>query len=49
MIFNHFSFKTCAIIGVSQGKVNFVIQIKHLKGESSNQVKQNRRLMISLH
>ena len=30
MIFNHFSFKTCAIISVSWGKVNFVIQTKHL-------------------
>ena len=55
MIFNHFSFKTCAIISVSYGKVNFVIQTKHLKGESSRsarktaKVKQNTRLVMSLH
>ena len=55
MIFNNFCFKTCAIIGVSEGKVNFVIQTKHLKGESSKsarktaKVKQNRQLVMSLH
>ena len=30
MIFYHFSFKTCAIIGVSKGKVNFVNQTKSI-------------------
>ena len=52
---NHFSFKTCAIISISQGKVNFIIQTKNLKGESSKsarktaKVKQNRWLVMSLH
>ena len=55
VIFNHFSFKTSAIISISWGKVNFVIQTKNLKGESSKsarktaKVKQNRRLVMSLH
>ena len=50
-----FSFKTCAIISISQGKVNFIIQTKNLKRESSKsarktaKVKQNRRLVMSLH
>ena len=41
-----------AIISISWGKVNFVIQTKNLKGESSKsarktaKVKQNRRLVI---
>ena len=54
VIFQHFSFKTCAIMSISQGKVNFVIQTKHLKGESSKwawktaKVKQNERLVMSL-
>ena len=54
MIFNHFCFKTCAIISVSWRKVHFVIHTKHLKGESSKsarktaKVKQNRRLVMSL-
>ena len=51
---NHFSLKTCAIISISQGKVNFIIQTKNLKGESSKsarktaKVKQNRWLVMSL-
>ena len=55
VIQNHFSFKTCAILSVSLGKVNFVIQTKHLKGESSKsarktaKAKHNRRLVMSLH
>ena len=55
VIFNHFSLKTCAIFSVSWGKVNFVIQTKHLKGESSKsarktaKVKQDRWLVMSLH
>ena len=55
VIFNHFSFKTSAIISSSWGKVNFVIQTKNLRGESSKsarktaKVKQNRRLVMSLH
>ena len=55
VIFNHFSFKTSAIISISWGKVNFVIQTKNLKGESSKsarktaKVKQNRWLVMSLH
>ena len=54
MIFNHFSLKTCAIISISQGKVNFDIQTKNLKGESNKsarktaKVKQNRWLVMSL-
>ena len=41
-------------MSISQGKVNFVIQTKHLKGESSKwawktaKVKQNGRLVMSL-
>ena len=55
---NHLSFKTCAVISISQEKVNFVSQTKSLKEESSNspthlrntpKVKQNRRLVMSLH
>ena len=55
VIQNHFSFKTCAIISVSWGKVNFVIQTKQLKGESRKsarktaKVKHSRRLVMSLH
>ena len=55
VIFQHFSSKTCTIISIGQGKVNFVIQTKHLKGESSkwarktSKVKQNGRLVMSLH
>ena len=53
VIFNHFSFKTSAIISISWGKVNFVIQTKNLKGESRKSarktVKQNRRLVMSPH
>ena len=55
VIFQHFSSKTCAIINISQGKVNFVIETKHPKGESSKwarktaKVKQNGRLVMSLH
>ena len=51
---NHFSFKTCAIISISWGKVNFIIQTKSLKGESSKsarkttKVQQNRWLVMSL-
>ena len=44
MIFNNFCFKTCAIIGVSEGKVNFVIQTKHLKGESSKSVRKTAKV-----
>ena len=52
---NHFSFKTCAIIAISQGKVNIIFQTKNLKGESSKsarktvKVNQNRWLVMSLH
>ena len=50
-----FSLKTCAIISISQGKVNFIIQTKNLKEESGQsarktaKVKQNRWFVMSLH
>ena len=52
---NHIYFNTCAIISISWGKVNFIIQTKSLKGESSKsamktaKVKQNEWLVMSLH
>ena len=51
---NHFSFKTCTIIRISQGKVNFIIQRKNLQEESSKsarktaKVNQNRWLVMQL-
>ena len=44
MISNNFCFKTCAIIGASEGKVNFVIQTKHLKGESSKSARKTAKV-----
>ena len=44
MIFNNFPFKTCAIIGISWGKVNFVIQTKHLKGESGKSARKTAKV-----
>ena len=44
MIFNNFPFKTCVIIGISWGKVNFVIQTKHLKGESGKSARKTAKV-----
>ena len=44
MIFNNFCFKTCTIIGVGEGKVNFVIQTKHLKRESSKSARKTTKV-----
>ena len=45
MIFNNFSFETCAIINVSWGKVNFVTQTKHLKRQvqKSDRINSDRQ------
>ena len=37
---NHFFFQTCAIISISWGKVNFIIQTKNLQGEPSKSVRK---------
>ena len=39
---NHFSLKTCAILSISQGKVNFIIQTKKSEGRIEQVSQENR-------
>ena len=43
VIFNHFSFKTSAIISISWGKVNFVIQTKKSEGRIKQVSQENSK------